>query len=208
MTTTRVAVGENLTINAEGELQLAPWSVPMLIHDVMVPSTADGDLVETIYQPGKLLMDQKLTWRNDTPVDMTMLIRATRRWKRWIVSNPNAIQFRDRWTWAVDADAVDPVTGGIFNSQCGSAGDIGTNTVAEPNPGKFWHWWGTSSMDEWVWLPIEVGQTINLWYKCYVWTPPPFSDNANKNQPQHVAEAGWTRLQMKAFPRQGKLVYG
>lgn len=208
MTTTRVVVGENLVVNDDGELEMAPWSIPMLVHDVMIPSSGDGDLIETIYAPGKLLMDQQLTWRNDTPVDVTMLIRVTRRFKRWITSNPNAIQFRDRWSWAVDADAEDPLTGGIFNSQCGSAVDIGTNTVAEPNPGKFWHWWGTNTEDEWVWLTIRQGQTINTWYKCFVWTPPPFANNANKNQPQHVAEAGWARMQMIAYPQQGALVYG
>lgn len=208
MTTTRVVVGENLVVNDDGELEMAPWSIPMLVHDVMVPSTGDGDLVETIYAPGKLLMDQQLTWRNDTPVDVTMLIRVTRRYKRWIVSNPNAIQFRDRWSWAIDAPAENPLTGGIVNSQCGSSADIGTNTVAEPNPGKFWHWWGTNTEDEWVWLTVRQGQTVNFWYKCFVWTPPPFANNANKNQPQHVAEAGWTRVQMIAYPQQGALVYG
>lgn len=208
MTTTRVAVGENLTLSPDGELQLAPWSVPFVVHDVMVHSTGDGDIIQTIYQPGKLLMDQQLSWRNDTPVDVTMLVRVTRRYKRWITSNPNAVQFRDRYTWGIDADPVDPVTGSISNSQAGSAGDIGTNTVAEPVPGKFWHWWGTSSMDEWIWLPVKVGEIFALWYKCFAWTPPPFADNANKSQPQHVVEAGWSRIQLKAYPQQGKLVFG
>ena len=68
MSTTRVAIGENLRINEAGELEFAPWAVPMPVHDVMVPSTADGDVVQTIYEPGKQLMDQQLAWRNDTPV--------------------------------------------------------------------------------------------------------------------------------------------
>jgi hypothetical protein len=206
--TSNVCISENLTINDDGQLQMAQCAVPQCVIDQMIPSTADGALVETIYTPGKLLMNQQFSWRNDTPVNMTILIRVTRRYKRWIVSNPNAIQFRDRWSWAIDSDAAEPTTGGIFNSQCGSAGDIGTDTVAEPKPGKFYHWWGTSSSEEWVWLPVNVGQTINIWYRCYVWTPPPFSDNANKNQPQHVAEAGWTRFQVIAFPQQGALVFG
>jgi len=187
---------------------MAPWSVPRLVADVMLQSTGDGDLVETQYLPGKRLMSQQLSYRNDTPVNMTMLIRVTRRWKRWIVSNPNAIQFRDRWSWAIDSPAVEPTTGGIFNSQCGSAGDLGTDSVAEPNPGLFHHWWGSNSADEWPWLPLNTGQTFNFWYEMYVWTPPPWSDNANKNNPQCVTEAGWSRVQLIAFPQQGALVFG
>jgi hypothetical protein len=45
-------------------------------------------------------------------------------------------------------------------------------------------------------------------YRCYVWTPPPWSDNANKNSPKHEAAARWARIQMIAFPQQGRLVTG
>lgn len=205
--TRAVCVSENLTIDADGKLRLAPWSVPRNAVDVLVSSNADGPLLETTALPGKLLIDKQINWKNDTPVDHMVTIRATRRWKRWIVSNPNAIQFRDRWSSAIDTAPAVPVVSGLFNSQCGSAGDIGTNTVAEPNPGKFWHWWGTNSSDEWV-GPVAPGETLNVWYRAYVWTPPPFSDNANKNSPQHEAEAGFTRLQLIVFPQQGPLVTG
>lgn len=208
MPTTDVCLGENLTFNDDGELQMAPWTVPMLVKDVMIISTADGDIIETIYLPGKRLMDQRIEWRNDTPVSMTLLVRVTRRWRRWIVTQPNAIQFRDRWSWAIDAEPEEPNTGGIFNSQCGAAVDLGTDTVAEPLPGKLFGWWGTNSADEWIWLPLEPGQTFKTWYQAYAWTPPPFSDNANKNAPQHVVEAGWARMQIMAFPQRGKLVTG
>jgi hypothetical protein len=89
----------------------------------------------------------------------------------------------------------------------GTAGDVGSNSVAEPNPGKFYHWWGTNTSEEWL-GPLQPGDQIALWYRQYVWTPPPFSDNANKNSPSHEAEAGWVRIQLQAFPRQGKLVSG
>lgn len=205
--TASVCVSENLLVDNDGKIRLAPWSVPRNVVDVMATSGADGVLLETTSLPGKLLIDKRVSWRNDSPVDHMMCIRVTRRWKRWIVSNPNAIQFRDRWSSAIDLDPAIPVVSGIYNSQTGSAGDIGTNTVAEPNPGKLWHWWGTTSVDEWV-GPVAPGETFHVHYRAYVWTPPPFSDNANKNSPEHKAEAGWTRLQLVAFPEQGKLVSG
>lgn len=209
-----MCVGENLIVGPDGALQLAPWSVPRNVVDVMAVSGGDTTkLLETRTLPGRLLIDKRVKWFNDTPVDHQVRFLVTRRWRRWIVSNPNAIQFRDRWSSSITpkgSDRVDPalpVVSGIFNSQTGSAGDIGTNTVAEPFPGKFWHWWGTNTSEEWL-GPVKPGDLFQAHYRAYVWTPPPWSNNANKNSPAHEAEAGWARLQLQVFPEQGKLVTG
>lgn len=210
-----VCVAENLIVGADGKLRLAPWSAPRNVVDVVASSGADTTkLMETRTLPGRLLIDRQVLWQNDSPVDHDVRVEITRRWKRWIVSNPNAIQFRDRWSSAITpvesaAPIIpeEPVVSGTQNGQTGSAGDIGTNSVAEPNPGKFWHWWGTNTSEEWL-GPLAPGETLRLWYRTYVWTPPPFSDNANKNSPAHEAEAGYARIQLMAFPRQGKAVSG
>ncbi|UJQ86560.1 hypothetical protein SEA_PENGUINLOVER67_38 [Mycobacterium phage PenguinLover67] len=202
-------------MGADGKLRMAPWSRPRNVVDVLASSAADTTkLLKTDTLPGILMIDRKASWTNDSPVDHQMRILVTRRWRRWITSNPNAVQFRDRWSWAVtpkgddQIEAAEPVVSGIFNSQTGSAGDIGTNSVAEPNPGKYWHWWGTNTSEEWVGEVLRPGDKLSVWYRTYVWTPPPFSDNANKNAPAHEAEAGWARLQLQAFPRQGRTVTG
>ena len=213
MATSSVCVGENLVINASGKLELAPWSVPRNLIDVIAFSGADTTaLPATISLPGRLLVDKQVSWVNDTPVDHDIRVEVTRRWKRWVVSNPNAIQFRDRWTSAVTpADSATvyapqpPVVSGLYNSITGSAGDVGTDTVAEPNPGILYHWWDTNTAEEWL-GPIHPGETLSLWYRMYVWTPPPFSDNANKNAPNHQAEGGWSRIALMGFPQQGQLV--
>lgn len=212
---TNVCVGENLVVGDDGKLRLAPWSVPRLAVDELAPSGADTTkLLETSTLPGRLLIDKPgIQWSNLTPVDHMVRIMVTRRWKRWITSNPNAVQFRDRWSTAItpkDTAPVlpaEPVVSGIFNSQTGSAGDLGSNTVAEPVPGKFWHWWGTNTSEEWI-GPVAPEETLRVHYRSYVWTPPPFSDNANKNAPAHEAEAGYARIQLMVFPMQGKLVTG
>lgn len=204
----RVCVSENLVVDENtGYLRMAPWAVPRLVADEKADSEGDGQLLSTTSLPGKLLVDQKVSWRNDTPLDHMVLIRVTRGHKSWITSNPNAIQFRDRWSWAIDNAPVLPTVSGLFNGQTGSAGDTGTNSVAEPNPGEFWHWWGAGSADEWV-GPIGPWQRISVWYRMYVWTPPPWSDNANKNNPVHVANGNWARVQLIAFPEQSTLVAG
>jgi hypothetical protein len=191
----------------DGVLNLAPWSVPRTVADVRADSGGDGLVLPDIAAPGKLLINQQVRWRNETPVEHMVIIRVTRRYKTWVTSNPNAVQFRDRWSWALDAEPDEPVTVDYFNSAAGGAEDIGTNTVAEPNPGKFHHLWGTTTSDEYI-DPVEPGQALKVWYRSYVWTPPPWSDNANKNAPEHRANAGWARIQLIAHPHQGELVTG
>jgi hypothetical protein len=209
MVTSRVCIGENLTSDPDtGALQMAKWSVPRLVHDQVVLSTGDGTVIESTTSPGTMLMDHATQWVNDSPVGHTMLIRVIRRWKKVVTSNPNAIQFRDRWSWQINAPAVEPITSGILNGQAGLAGDLGTDTVAEPLPGVFTAWLGSNMSDEWVGLTLNPGDQFNIRYRMYVWTPPPWSDNANKNAPEHSAEAGFSRLQLIAFPQQGPTVQG
>ncbi len=202
-----VCTDEHIGIDSAGLLRLERWSVPRLVSDIKAESSGDGNLTQTIALPGKLLIESNSTWANDAPVDMMMLIRVTRSWRGWLTSNPNAVQFRDRWTWAKDRKPSTPVTTGVFNSQVGSAIDLGTNTVAEPLPGREWVWTPVTMSDEWV-GPIAPGERLNVWYRAYVWTPPPWSDNANKNSPQHSATANYTRVQLIAFPQQGSVVVG
>jgi hypothetical protein len=203
-----VCTDEHINIDDGGLLRLEPWSVPRLVWDTRTDSRADGQLKQSIALPGKLLIETNApTWTNTSPVDQMVLIRVIRCWKSWLVSNPNAIQFRDRWTWALDRAPAVPVTTGVFNSQTGSAIDVGTNTVAEPNPGREWVWTPVTMSDEWV-GPLTPGQQINLHYRAYVWTPPPWSSNANKANPQHEAAGRYTRIQLLAFPTQGSVVTG
>jgi hypothetical protein len=202
-----VCTDEHLNPDSAGLLRLEKWSVPRLVSDIKADSRGDGKLTQTIALPGKMLIESQSTWLNDAPVDMMMLIRVIRSYKSWLVSNPNAIQFRDRWTWALDRTPEIPVVTGVFNSQTGSAMDLGTNTVAEPLPGRQWIWTPVTMSDEWV-GPVTPGQRINVHYRAYVWTPPPWSDNANKNSPQHEAAARYSRVQLIAFPQQGDVVVG
>lgn len=210
-----VCVGEHLTITEDGKLRLAPWSVPRNVVDVKIPSGGDTrSLLQTDQLPGRLLMNKQVQYTNDTPIELDVRILVTRRWRRWVTSNPNAVQFRDRWTWAVtEAAALEPnqpavpLTTSLFNGQVGSASDLGSNSVAEPEPGQFRHWYGTGTSEEWP-VTLKPRETIRVWYRQYAWTPGPFSNNANKNAPRHEAEAGYSRLAVWTFPLAGKLVTG
>ncbi len=205
-----VCVDENLRVDDSGLIVMQPWSVPRLVADVKCVSGGDGKMFPEIALPGRLMKDQKVRWRNDSPLAAMVIVRITRASKSWVTSNPNAIQFRDRYTYVIDPEdktPTIPVTTGIHTSKCGSAIDVGTNASAEPLPGRHWMWTDLSCLDEWI-GPVPPGDFLNLWYREYVWTPEPWSDNANKNAAQHEVYSGSTRIQFIAMPQQGELVTG
>lgn len=195
-----ICLDRHIGVDEAGLPRLQPWSVPRLVGDVKADSSGDGKLTVLDSLPGKLLIQASLNWKNNTPVPATLLITVTRGPRYWVTSQPNAIQFRDRYTYAVDREPEVPNVTGIYSSQVGSAIDQGTNSVAEPKPGRQWVWTPTHSVDDWVARPLDPGQQFSLRYRCYVWTPPPWTDNANKSSPQHEAYANWSRLQLWAYP--------
>ena len=74
-----VCTDENLAVSKpDGLLELAPWSVPRLVQDVMAKSTADGQVIPQTALPGRLLIDQQLNWINNSPLNAQVLIRVTR----------------------------------------------------------------------------------------------------------------------------------
>ena len=206
--TTNVCVDENLGVNTEGQLHLQPWTVPRPVIDEIARSTSDGPIQSEIPLPGRILLNLQASWRNDTPLPQGLVVHTTRGPRKWIVSNPNAIEFRDRYTTAVDATPDVPVITTVFDSKCGSAIDLDTNSVAEPKPGRQWMWTDVSTTARYLPRLLEPGETFRLHYRCCVWTPDPWSDNANKNSPHHWAGAGWARITVEALPVQGNLVTG
>lgn len=204
-----VCVDENLTVTQDGLLRLAPWSIPRLVIDQMVYSTLDGKIkAPQPVLPGVLMMDQQVSWKNDSPLPCTLRITVGRGTRNWVVSNPNAVQVRDRWTRTVNTQPDMPVVTSISNGRTGSAIDLGTNSVAEPNPGRQWLWFGAADSDEWYPEVLQPDDLFRMWYQCYYWTPPPWSGNANKNNPQHEVYTRWSRIRVWAFPQQGTLVKG
>lgn len=204
-----VCIDENLTTSNVGLPLMQRWAVPRLVASVRAASGGDGRLTKSeISLPGKPLINRTVEWVNDTPLEQPVRILVTRASRSILTSNPNAIQVRDRWTYAIDAEPEDPTVTSIFNGQFGGAIDLGTNSVSEPEPGRLWLWAGTNSEDEWISPKLQPGQKLKMWYKCFVWTPPPWSNNANKNSPEHEVYVNWTRLQLIAHPQQGTVVTG
>lgn len=203
-----VCADENLQVGPDGRLRLAPWSVPRLVANKVIESVGDGPIEKAwTTLPGKLMMNGDLAWANDTPIEQQLLIRVTRGLREIVTPNPNAIQMRDRWTTAINTTPDEPLPTGVYNSQLGVAIDKGTTSVTEPNIGLMRLYWGTGTVDEWFGT-VRPRDVFRLRYQQYVWTPPPFSENANGTNPIHQAHSHDTRIQLIVFPQQGELVRG
>lgn len=200
-----VCVSRNLSI-VSGRLGIEPWSVFRLVADVTAASTGDGALTAHTRLPGKLLIDRQLSWTSDSPLPSLMLLRITRAYRSIITSNPNAIQFRDSWETAIDAPPRTPDPSRLVNSQLAAAIDTGTNNVSQPNFARLHLDHDMTSSDNWLADPLPAAATLNVHYRCYVWTPPPWSTNASANQPLHEAHARGVRLQLFAAPTQDEAI--
>ena len=202
-----VCTSANLTVSDDGLLRLNPMTGMRAVADVVAKSTGDGKIAFTpdIAAP-KVLIETKLAWSNDLGLDVMLLLRIIRGPRSIKTSQPNAIQVRDRFTHAIDAPAGEPTLTGYYSSQFGAGADMGTNSVAEPQPGRLWLWEDSHIEEEM--FDIDAGQDFALWYRCAAWTPEPWSDNANRSNPEHTVSVGYTRLQLIVFPKQDGLVVG
>lgn len=204
----QVCVSQNLDITA-GVLGIEPWSIPRHVHDVTYNSTGDGAFSAQTTLPGKLMIDSGvISWTNTAPLDAFVLLRLQRAYRNWQTSNPNAVQIRDRYTYAIggeDPRTPDPTS--VYTGHSGSAMDVGAQFNGTPYIGLYWEWEDGTLVEDWL-GPIGPGQVLKLWYRCYLWTPPPWSNNANNNSPQHSASVRNTRIQLIAFPTQDGDIVG
>src|SRR5262245_26541330 len=138
----QVCVSENMDV-AGGVLAIQPWSVPYVALDAVFNSTGDGAYTTPFtVLPGKLMIDSGVqSWTNPSPLDANLLFRIQRAKRSWWTSNPNAVQVRDKYTYTVDGGTPrTPDTSSTYHGQSGSAGDVGADSAATPNPAVFYEY--------------------------------------------------------------------
>jgi hypothetical protein len=201
-----VCVSANMSINS-GVLGIESWSVPQVVLDATYSSVGDGayTLPLTVL-PGKLMIDSGIqSWVNTSPLDARLLVRIQRARRDWWTSNPNAVQVRDRYTYTLNGDAPrTPDTSSTYHGQSGSAGDIGADSEATPYVSVFYEFEDGTLLEDWITVP--AGETFKIWYRAYMWTPPPWSNNANNNSPTQSMSIRDTRIVLMAFPTQDTAV--
>lgn len=198
----RVCVSRNMSI-AGGVLGIQPWAVTRIVHDATYTSVGDGAFTALQSLPGKLMIDSGvISWTSDSPLDTQILLRVQRGRRMLHVSNPNAAQIRDRWTYTVDGTTPRvPDVSSTYNGQTGTAIDLGAGVAAMPLIGQYWVYEDPALEDDWIDRVVPAGGTFKVWYRANLWTPPPWSDNANNGSPVHEAFATNTRIQIMAWPQ-------
>ena len=201
-----VCVSRNLSITA-GVLGIEPASVPVVALDATYNSTGDGSYTTPFTTlPGKLMIDSGIqSWVNSGPLSVQMLVRIQRARRDWWTSNPNAAQTRDRYTYTINGDDPRvPDTSSTYHGQSGSAGDVGTDSAAQPYQAVWYEYEDGTILEDWITVP--AGATFKIWYRAYFWTPPPFSNNANAGSPTQGININNTRIILMAFPTQDTAV--
>lgn len=190
-----------------GILSIEPWSTPRHVFDTTFNSVGDGAVTQQTTLPGKLMIDSGIqTWTNTSPLDARILVRIQRAYRDFHTSNPNYIQIRDRYTYAIGgADPRVPDPSSTYHGATGGAMDLATFPDGTPFAGQLWNYEDPSLLEDWL-GPVPPGADFKIWYQCYLWTPPPWSNNANNNSPLHDANVRNTRIQLMAFPTQDTAV--
>lgn len=196
----KACVSQNFGIDG-GVLSIQPWSTARVVFDTTFNSVGDGSFGAQISPPGKLMIDSGIqSWTSDSPLPCRLLFRVQRAYRDVRVSNPNAVQIRDRWTTSLSGtNPPIPDTASTFQGQTGAALDHSANSVGLPYAGQYWVFEDAGIVEDWF-GPLPAGGVFKFWYRANLWTPPPWSNNANANDPYHTANIRSTRIQIMAFP--------
>lgn len=194
-----VCVSRNLDVTAS-KLGLEPWSAPRMVKQVSANSTADGSISSSglTQQPGRLLISTSLSWTSDSPITLKLRLQVIRAYRTITASNPNAVQIWDSWNTGINKTPRTPDSYNLVNSLCTLAMDVGTDTTSQPYYARLYEDFPATASEEWFDLPAAA--VFNVLYRCYVWTPPPWSNNASGNSPVHEAYARSVKLRLWAFP--------
>ncbi len=196
----QVCVSKNLKITGGGAtLGLEKWAAPRMVAQVSATSVGDGTISSSglTTQPGRLMIDTSISWASDSPLPALMRLQVIRPYRTLISSNPNAVEIWEAWNYRINGTPAVP-TYDLVNSLCTMAPDLGTDVSTQPFKGVVYQDYPAGSSEELIELP--AGSTLNVRYVVYVWTPPPWSNNASANAPVHEAYSRGVKLRLWAFP--------
>ena len=207
----QVCVDRNLkTSGGDATLGLQRWSAPRPVAEMSATSTGDGAISSSglTSQPGRLMVDATVSWTSDSPLSSRVRLQVIRPYRTLISSNPNALQIWEAWNSRIGSTLpvvpTVPNSYAAVNSLCTLAFDAGTNSSALPYRGYCYQDYPHSMVEDWYEVP--AGDTLAIHYRAYVWTPPPWSNNASANAPIHEAYARGVKLRLWAFPTQDEAV--
>lgn len=195
-----VCVGDNLDVNADGALTIAPWAGVQSLGAYSTAAASTDNGVSTSL-PGRLMVSGSLLVRNDSPSDRDVLTLWSRPWVRLRVAQPNAVQVRMMWTHTVRPSVppeVIPNPSNEYDAAFTASVDVGTDGIGIPKFGHLTREYpgGLARHVE----HVPAGQWMRVCWSVYGWNPPPYANNAAANNPLVVRVAGGYTVQAFALP--------
>lgn len=180
----KVCVSDAFTI-VDGALGLAAWTGAEFYRrrvGAEVTLTQTG-AIPTL--PGIELWDMVEVAVNEAHVNRLAVFRLQRPIITLIVPQPNAMQVRDRWEVRVAPrggvpdipGALEMSTAQVYNGAWTASADSGTFSNGTTRKGRMYRHFPGPMVDVQVTVPPD--HTAAIRWMGYVWTPPPWSNNAD-----------------------------
>ena len=179
----------------DGVLGLDRSAMSRVVARSTVQSTGDGnhgahapqsvlppEETDEVDQNLKIMIDQRVHWRNDYDVPVTVQVQIQRARRTMLLSAPNYAFIRERYTHRVGTDlltnvlAPEPDPTEVWDTEWGGGIDIGVERVdGEGNrlTPKYGHYRSSAPESSLMLEPVAVGarQSIDVRYRAALITP-------------------------------------
>lgn len=184
-----VCVSEDFTVDGAGQLSIAAHTRMSHVSTLSAAPVSRRKTWSEIALPGDRMWFLQSQVVNTSPVDRPVMFRLNRPYVFLSPAQPNAIQLRDKWETEVGASPIAPAVdvtesyNGVWTASVDSGPPGGS-----PQRGRTFPYWPGVMVAETVMVP--AGESAVLSWAGYVWTPPPWSNNANEGNEDCWYECG------------------
>lgn len=191
-----------------GILGLDPSAQARIVSESTQASVGDGPLASNANPgvPGKIMIDQRSHWVNDFGVPVQVQVQIQRARRTMLLSSPNFLFIRERYTYVVGYDTSGPILAPTpsvdptWQTEWGGGIDVGIKNVSgtlTPNYGQF----RLSTPESMLFIPLmrlEIGQSIDVRFRASCVNPYTWWTNAPSQKNEIYAFSNTIR--MLAFP--------
>lgn len=196
-----VCVSDAFTV-VDGALGLAAWTGAVIaLREQEQISYEWPDWSGITSLPGEPLWDHEIVAVNDAPSARLAVFRLQRPYSTMFeVPQPNAMQMRDGWAYRVGPGVTAPPVSVVedYNGAWTASADSGTFSDGTTRKGRLIRYFPGSMVD--VQVHVPAGETVALRWAGWVWTPPPWSNNADDGNGRGKYVIGYTLRTLMWLP--------
>lgn len=196
-----VCVSDAFTVT-DGALGLAAWTGAVIeSREIEEISYEWPGMTGITSLPGEALWDHTVIGTNTAGVARLAVFRLQRPYSTMLeVPQPNAMQMRDAWAYRVGPNVTAPNVSVVedYNGAWTASADSGTFSDGTTRKGRLYLYFPGSMVD--VQVRVPAGEQVALRWRGYIWTPPPWSNNADNGNGQGKYIVGYTLRTLMWLP--------